>query len=210
MSYARAADSWILEGVLTTVSPEPAGAALSERVNIAPMGPIVDAACSRLVLRPFKTSTTYQNLKATGEGVFHVTDDALLIARAAVGRVRPGDDGAATRPAEHVTGLVMTDACRYHEIKVRELDDLDDRTTIVADVVHTGRLRDFFGFNRARHAVLEAAILATRLHLTGREPVAAELDKLRVLVEKTGGPREHQAMDELTRYVQSWRPQQND
>ena len=34
---------------------------------------------------------------------------------------------------------------------------------IVADVVDSGRLRDFFGFNRAKHAVIEAAILATRI-----------------------------------------------
>ena len=207
MSYERPTNSWILEGIMTTVSPPPPpggvppdDAPLADRVNIAPMGPIVDEAMSRLVLRPFRSSTTYQNLKATGEGVFHVTDDVLLVARAAIGGVKPGQ-GVPTRPAERVRGVVLTGACRYYELKVSELDDGEDRTTITAEVVHHGRLRDFFGFNRARHAVLEAAILATRLHLTGAAPVLAEYEKLELLVQKTGGPGERQAMAELREFV---------
>ena len=49
------------------------------------MGPIVDETMQTLVLRPFQTSTTYRNLKQTGCGVFHVTDDVLLLAQAAIG-----------------------------------------------------------------------------------------------------------------------------
>ncbi len=69
----------ILEGVVTTRDPH-------GRLNVAPMGPIVDAEMRELRLRPFQTSTTFRNLKTTGCGVFHVTDDVLLIARAAVGK----------------------------------------------------------------------------------------------------------------------------
>ena len=67
-----------------------------------------------------------------------------------------------TRPADVVAGRILLDACRYYEFRVVELDDREDRTTIVAETVAQGRLRDFFGFNRAKHAVVEAAILATR------------------------------------------------
>lgn len=170
------------------------------QVNIAPMGPLVDGALRTFIFRPFKTSTTYQNLKATGEGVFHMTDDALLIARAAIGQVQPGPE-VAVRPARQVKGLVLTDSCRYYELKVESLDDRDERTTIRTTVVAEGQLRDFFGFNRARHAVLEAAILATRVHLTGAEPVLKEYERLQIMVDKTGAEREHQAMTELREYV---------
>ena len=56
-------------------------------VERRPDGPRVDSADSmeRFVLRPYRTSTTYQNLKARGEGVLHVTDDVLLLAQAAIG-----------------------------------------------------------------------------------------------------------------------------
>jgi uncharacterized protein len=188
----------LIEGVMTTLSQGDGTAA--SRVNIAPMGPIVDDAFTRFVFRPFKTSSTYRNLKATGQGVFHIVDDALLIARAAVSKVTPGPELPVT-PASHVEGLVLTNACRYHELRVESLDDASDRTTIVMTCVHTSRLRDFAGFNRARHAVLEAAILATRLHLTGSEPVLREYERLMVMVSKTGGPREHQAMTELWAHV---------
>ncbi|HEV3261107.1 MAG TPA: DUF447 domain-containing protein [Gemmataceae bacterium] len=173
----------ILEGLITTVSS--AGA-----VNIAPMGPRVDPALQRLLLRPFRTARTYANLKAHGEGVFHVTDDVLLLARAALGPVEPAP---AMFPASRVRGFVLEDACRYYEFQVRSLDDSEDRTRIDVEVVHTGRLRDFFGFNRAKHAVVEAAILATRTDFLPLDDVEAEYRKLAVIVEKTGGDQERRA-----------------
>ena len=69
--------------------------------------------------------------------------------------------------------------------------------SIEAEVVHSGWTRDFFGFNRAKHAVVEAAILATRLHLLPLAEVAAEFKKLRAIVGKTGGLAEFAAMDLL-------------
>ncbi|OYW12195.1 MAG: hypothetical protein B7Z55_18485, partial [Planctomycetales bacterium 12-60-4] len=145
----------ILEGLVTTLDA-------SANLNIAPMGPIVDRDMSRLVLRPFQTSQTYRNLKAAPAGVLHVTDDVELIARAALdGLTTPPE----TFPAECITGRVLASACRWYEFEVVSLDDSRERTEIVVHVVHTGRLRDVFGFNRAMHAVLEATILATRLHL---------------------------------------------
>ena len=76
-------------------------------------------------------------------------------------------------------------------------DTSGERVSLEAAVVHTGRTRDFFGFNRAKHAVVEAAILATRLHLLPLAEVAADFAKFRVVVGKTGGPDEHAAMDLL-------------
>ena len=73
------------------------------------MGPEVDAGLDmeRFVLRPYRTSTTYSNLKARGEGVFHVTDDVLLLAQTAIGTaVEPPP---ATRPADVVAGAVLLD-----------------------------------------------------------------------------------------------------
>ena len=71
----------------------------------------------------------------------------------------------------------------------------------LARVVHSGRLRDFFGFNRAKHAVVEAAILATRIHLLPRDEILAEFARLKTPVEKTAGPQEIEAFALLERYV---------
>jgi hypothetical protein len=181
----------ILEGIVTTTNGD-------GTINVAPMGPIVDESVTRLLLRPFRTSATFGNLARTGCGVFHVVDDVLLLARAALDRLEAPPP---TFPASVVAGAVLADACRWYEFRVNRLDEARERTEIDAEIVHTGRLRDFFGFNRAKHAVLEAAILATRLHLLPLRDVESQLAALRVLVEKTAGPREREAFDLLVRYI---------
>ena len=153
---------------------------------------------STLLLRPFPTSQTYRNLQVHPEGVLHVTDDVLLLAQAAVGHASPQAATAASR----VAGFVLTGACRYYEFVVRSLDESRERMHIEADVVHRGTLREFFGLNRAKHAIVEAAILATRLHLLPPDEVRADYRNLRVLVEKTGGPDEHAAFEFLSAHVE--------
>jgi hypothetical protein len=184
----------ILEGLVTSLNA-------AGEINLAPMGPIVDETMTRLVLRPFQTSTTYVNLRERPCGVFHVVDDVLLIARAALHRLDAIPD---TFPAEAIQGRVLKDCCRWYEFKVVLCDDSSERTRLEADVVHSGRIRDLFGFHRARHAVLEATILATRLHLLPEQDVQAQLRALSSPVEKTAGPREREAYDLVCQYVEDW------
>jgi hypothetical protein len=181
----------ILEGLVTTTNAD-------GTPHLAPMGPRVEPDLQHFLLRPFPTSNTYQNLLQHGEGVLHVTDDALLVAQAAVGAVNPMP---ALRPAEEVRGWVLADACRFFEFRVRSINATEPRVKIDCEVVHRGTHREFFGFNRAKHAVLEAAILATRLHLLPRDEVGDEFRKLRVVVDKTGGANELEAMRFLEEYV---------
>lgn len=173
----------ILEGLMTTTGDD-------GTVNVSPMGPRVDEALQEFILRPFQTSTTYRNLKRTGVGVFHVTDDVEMLARAAVGRLQPPPE---LRPCAAVKGFLLAGACRWFALRVAELDDRDERTTITCRVVAAGELRPFFGLNRAKHAVVEAAILATRLHLIAPDEIARQFVALRPLVEKTGGAAERRA-----------------
>ena len=186
------ADELILEGIVTTVGADGA-------LNIAPMGPRVDREMTHLLLRPFRTSQTYQNLKHSGEAVFHVTDDIELIAQAAVGLVEPPPrliyDSASPCP-------ILADACRWYALRVVHMDDSMDRTTIQCEVKHRGELRHFFGFNRAKHAVLELAILATRIGIVPNEQVQDELQRLAVPIEKTAGHQERRAFAFLQAYIE--------
>ena len=99
-----------------------------------------------------------------------------------------------TNPATAVAGFVLAEACRAFEFRVRAIDTSRERVHIEAEVVHRNSLREFLGFNRAKHAVIEAAILATRFHLLPADEIAAEYKKLRVIVDKTGGDAEFEAM----------------
>ena len=109
----------ILEGLVTTVD------AYGE-VNISPMGPRVDASMSRLVLRPYQTAKTYQNLKRVGEGVFHVTDDVLLITT-----IEKVSDYARIR-AYRVSELIDSgwESEELVEMLGKMFDDIDDETIV--------------------------------------------------------------------------------
>ena len=181
----------ILEGIVTSVAAD-------GEINIAPMGPEVSPSMERLLLKPFRTAQTFRNLAAHGEGVFHVTDDVLLLAQAALGVVAPRPELFA---AERVGGYVLRDCCRYYEFRVSGSDTSQERARLDAVVLKCGRLRDFFGFNRAKHAVVEAAILATRTDFLPLEAIDAEFHKLATIVAKTGGAQEHRAFDLLRGHV---------
>ena len=181
----------ILEGIVTTISQ-------AGEINIAPMGPRVDADMKRFLLRPFNTSQTYRNLREHGEGVLHVTDDVLLLARTALGCLEPLPP---LLPARTIHGWVLRDACRFYEFRVVKIDDRDERVSIDVEVVHHETLCDFFGFNRAKHAVVEAAILATRTDFLPLDEVEAEYRKFGVIVEKTGGEQEKAAFEFLREHV---------
>ncbi len=184
----------ILEGLVTSLNA-------AGELNLAPMGPIVNETMTRLVLCPFQTSTTFQNLRQRPRGVFHVTDDVLLIAQAALHRL---DAIPSTFPAESIDGRVLADCCRWYEFEVVVCDDSAERTRLEANVVHAGRVREMAGFNRARHAVLEATILATRLHLLPESDVRNQLQGLASPVDKTAGPREREAFALVLDVVDQW------
>jgi hypothetical protein len=137
-------------------------------------------------------------LKAHGEGVFHITDDVLLFAQAAVTELTTLPE---VEPASQILGYVLRDTCRFYEFRVIECDDREERTQLLVEVLTGGGRREFLGFNRARNAVIEAAILATRLHILPHEDVLAEYRKLALLVEKTGGSRELEAFRFLEQFV---------
>jgi hypothetical protein len=90
-------------------------------------------------------------------------------------------------------------------LTVRSIDSTPPRSRIEMAVVQRGVTREFIGFNRARHAVLEAAIYATRLHLLSREFIDSEMARLQIIVDKTAGPAEQEAMALLAEHIRSQR-----
>jgi hypothetical protein len=64
-------------------------------------------------------------------------------------------------------------------------------------VVHEAAHAPAPGFNRAQAAVIEAAILTSRLHMLPPEKIRAELAYLTIAISKTAGAREQEAWDWL-------------
>ena len=177
----------IIETIVTSTAAE-------GTINFAPMG--VEWQDDALVLKPFLETTTFRNVSSSRVAVVNLTDDIMLFARAAL-----SDPQFPSVPAAVVRGVVLESACSWREVEVVSVDDTPPRSRIETRVVHRGFRREFIGFNRARHAVLEATILATRTHLLPLEQIREELARLQVIVDKTAGPREQEAMAFVTEYV---------
>ena len=69
-------------------------------------------------------------------------------------------------------------------VEVRE-DKL--RPRFVCRVAHRASHAPFEGFNRALAAVIEGAVLVSRLHMLPRAEVEAEFARLEIIVGKTAG-----------------------
>ena len=179
----------IIESIVTSMAAD-------GTINFAPMG--VEWGEPTLVLKPFLETTTFRNVRETRVAVVNITDDVMLFARAAI-----SSPEYPWVPATVVRGAVLEAACSWWELEVVTLDDTPPRSRIEARVLHHGFRREFIGFNRARFAVLEAAILATRTHLLPAEEIRAEYARLQVIVDKTAGPREREAMALLTEHVRA-------
>ena len=192
LACLRGAGSVIVEGILTTVDHR-------GQVNVAPMGPQVVGQWEELVLRPFEGSRTLANLRATGRGVFHVVDDAELVARCAIGHREPLPP---MRWVGQARGWVLQDACRWYAFEVTGWAGTSPREQARGRIIARGRQRDFLGWNRARHAVVEAAIAATRVHLLPVEELQQLFRLWAPMVWKTGGERERRAFALLVHYVE--------
>ena len=201
----------ILESIVTTTN-------VDGSPNISPMGPRIqqsvvsekpatlphsaqtDPAFTRFELRPFDTSTTFANLKRHRQGVLHVDDNVELFARAAVSKIETADLPPLAK-AETIDGHIIQSACRAYEFKIESIDESGPRMSLICEIVKAHRLRDFFGFNRAKHAVIEAAILATRIDFLPAKEIQEQFQGLKVIIEKTAGPAEANAFDYLDQFV---------
>lgn len=182
----------ILEGIISTVDED-------RRPHVSALGAEVDSEISRFELRPFLSSRTCRNLQRHQQAVFHVTDDVEFIAAVVT--------AAQTKPlnwvpASEIDGFVLSDACRAYELRVSFHDFSGPRGLVTCNIVKTHRIREFFGFNRAKHAVLEAAILATRLEIVPRAEIEAKWAWLKPVVIRTGGAAEQRAFEMLSAFVE--------
>jgi hypothetical protein len=189
---ADAGEAWpLIETVVTTTGSDGA-------VNCAAMG--VRWGEEELVFWPFDATRTLRNLRAHGQAVVHLTDDVLLFVQAALGHPQPS-----MRPASAIVGSVIEEVNSWREVEVTRITRSPGelpRSQVRAKVVAAGTgTRQPLGLCRARHAVVEASILASRLRWLGAERVWTELGRLQELVDKTGGRSERAAMDYVRDYV---------
>jgi hypothetical protein len=159
-------------------------------VHIAPLGLIEEG--EHLVIAPFRPSLTLDNLRENPFAVANYADDVLVFAGCLTGR-----RAWPTKPATKVPGAVLEQALAHAELQVVAVAEDEQRPRFRCAVIHEETHRPFHGFNRAQAAVIEAAILVSRLHMLPPEKIERELGYLQIAIDKTAGPRERQAWDWL-------------
>ena len=169
----------IRETIVTTVSA--AGA-----VHIAPLGLTADG--EDWIIAPFRPSTTLDNLRAIPFAVANYTDDVRVFAGCLTGRT-----SWPTTASDHVPVPRLAGALAHAEMSVVRVTEDDQRPRFHCRGAHVAQHAPFRGFNRAQAAVIEAAILASRLHMLPREKIDSELAYLEIAVSKTAGPVEQEA-----------------
>jgi hypothetical protein len=169
----------IRETIVTTVSA--AGA-----VHIAPLGLIAEG--DGWIIAPFRPSITLENLRAVPFAVANHTDDVRVFAGCLTGR-----QTWPTVAADEVPVARLAGALAHAELAVTRVGEDAQRPRFHCRVVRRAVHAPFEGFNRAKAAVIEAAILVSRLHMLPREKVERELAYLEVAVGKTAGVEEQEA-----------------
>lgn len=183
--------SYIRETIVTTVS---AGG----RVHIAPLGII--AQDDGWVIAPFRPSTTLENLAAVPFAIANYTDDMRIFAGCLTGR--------RDWPVVAVEGCPvprLAAALSHSVLQVASVTQDEMRPRYFCKVVTEATHAPFTGMNRARAAVLELAILVSRLHMLPKEKIDAEIAYLTIAIDKTSGPDERQAWDWLMERVNKHR-----
>jgi hypothetical protein len=181
----------IFETVITTVAAD-------GRVHVAPMG--VRYAGELVVLMPFKPSTTLDNVLAGGHAVLNVVSDTRVFAGCVTGR-----RSWPTVAAECIAGQRLACALGHLELELVEHRDDAQRPVLRLARVHSVMHAPFMGLNRAQAAVLEGAVLVSRLHMLPMEKIETEMGYLQIAIDKTAGAAEHEAWGWLREAVAAHR-----
>jgi hypothetical protein len=169
----------IRETILTTTGPTGA-------VHLAPLGLIADG--EEWIIAPFRPSTTLDNLRGVPYAVANYTDDVRIFAGCLTGRHQ-----WPTVASDRVPVQRLADALAHAELAVDRVTEDQERPRFHCRVLRLATHAPFRGFNRAQAAVIEAAILVSRLEMLPREKIEKEIDYLRIAVGKTAGAAEQQA-----------------
>lgn len=174
----------IRECVVTTLGPE-------GRPHIAALG-LIEAG-EYWIAAPFRPSATLANLEARPQATASFIDDARIFAGLVTGERDWPLAQIAGWPAPRLEA-----ALAHAELEVERVEPDETRPRFFCRVRRVETHRPFLGMNRAKAAVLEAAILATRLDMLPRDKIESELAYLTIAIDKTAGAAEREAWERVT------------
>ncbi len=177
----------IIETIISTIS-------LTGVPHVTPFGVKYDGDFT--VISPYKPSTTLDNILATKCAVMNLTDDVRVFAGALTNR-QPWQ----LIQADKIIAGRLEDCLAHVELELVEIRDDATRPQLLMKKIAEFNHQPFAGFNRAQAAVIELAVLVSRLHLLPREKIEGEIQYLQIAIDKTAGERELEAWGWLTQKI---------
>lgn len=186
----------IFETIITSVD-------VAGNAHIAPFGVRYEG--DLVVISPYKPSTTLDNILATKCAVMNSTDDVRVFAGALTNR-KVGELVSinTASQANKIKGFRLVDCLAHVELALLEVRDDATRPQLITKKVAEFNHKPFAGFNRAQAAVIELAVLVSRLHLLPKDKIMCELEYLKIAIDKTAGEREKQAWAWLTEAAENF------
>jgi len=184
----------ISETIITTQS-------LDGEVHITPFG--IRQLDEIVVIAPFRPSKTLDNILTTKSAVVNFTDDVRVFAGALTNKLQ-----CEVVPVEGVVGVRLAQTLAHQALRLVKVDEDEQRPTLYFEVLAHINHRPFSGFNRAQAAVVELAVLVSRLNFLPKEKIMQEKAYLQIAIDKTAGEVELEAWGWLDERVTNFYAEQ--
>ena len=177
----------IIETIVSTIDK-------NERVNFSPFG--IKKKNKQIFISPYIPSKTLINLEATKCAVVNYTDDTSFFVDCIIGNKK-----FKKKKCKNFSGFFLEDCFGYEQVKVKKIIKNKLRPTFVCEIDKSFHIKNYEGHNRAKASIIEACILASRVHLLGKKKILNELNYLSIAVEKTAGSLEKKSWKKILNYI---------
>jgi len=164
-------------------------------VHITPFG--IREEDGYVIISPYKPSTTLNNILETNAAVMNLTDDVRIFAGALTKKMQ-----FELISTEKIDGFRLKNTLAHKELKLKKVVEDAQRPQLFMEVVYEAQHKPFKGFNRAQAAVIELAVLTSRLHMLPKEKILQEKTYLQIAMDKTAGEHEWQAWTWLNEKIE--------
>ena len=184
--------TYVRETIVTTKNQD-------NTVKVSPLGIYIDEGI--LKIKPFKPSASLDNILRNKSGVINYVDDVRIFTSCII-KKKINIDFAATNI---IDCFRIKNAVSHTEFIVENIDENNKRPTITCKPVYEETHKMYYGFNRAKSAVIELCILASRLGIIDNKKIDDEIKYLQIAINKTAGSNEAEAWGWLLEYINKYK-----
>ena len=170
-----------------------------QSIKVSPLGVYIDD--KTLKLRPFKPSKSLENIIRNGSGVINYVDDVRIFASCITNRkIQINFEKVSKIDCSRIENAIS-----HTEFVVKDIKDHNERPTIICNPINEETHKMFYGFNRAKSAIIELCILVSRLGIIEDNKIKNEIEYLKIAIEKTAGQNEVEAWNWLIEHIKNYK-----